>query len=494
MVGSDKQQRFRELHQRAMKAVLPPDERAEYNEAKEQFARSLCAAQGLRLEPGQRARATFRVLVLFKVEVTIDGSIQKAATMDVSVGGFSTLLGVAPATGTELPFKMSPSSKEAISGIAVVAGTVKERTGQLYRISFAFKDLPAGAAERLEEALIDAILARSQTAPLAFMAQGGRSSSSALPVAKPASSPSVPIVRPQSSGTLRPFSVPAEGPHPLPSAPSPPEKPPAPPAENPPPPSLPTDPDKTWDGEPRPGSALADALAATIVASPAESPQKTMPDVAPDAGASSVNAVVSTPPETATSEGSLELPRGSSRFRRLRSSTMLQVVGAGAALVAVVAIGGNLLARHTSAASGAPPPVLAAKPPPPPVVPETASVPAVVRAPEPAAAKAPDPGGRETARAPVLPAREPAPAKAPEPAVAKAPEPAAAPATVPAAGMGTLHVKVAGHRVFVDGRYVGDGPGTFEVKCGARYVRIGSHGTNRPVQVACGGDVVLTKR
>ncbi len=44
----------------------------------------------------------------------------------------------------------------------------------------------------------------------------------------------------------------------------------------------------------------------------------------------------------------------------------------------------------------------------------------------------------------------------------------------------------AGHRVFVDGRVVGDGSKPALLPCGPHQVRIGSAGTNQSVQVACG--------
>ncbi|HEY2512479.1 MAG TPA: PilZ domain-containing protein [Polyangiaceae bacterium] len=468
--GNDRQARFRELHQRAMKGALAAGERGEYDEAKEQFARALCAAQGQRLDPGQRPRSSFRVLVLFKVEVTLEGALQKAATMDVSAGGFSSLLGVAPPVGTETPFKMSPSSKEAISGTAVVVGSAKERTGQLYRVSFAFKELPAASAERLEEALIETVLQRSQTAPTAFLAQGtpGRGSNPSVAVASRASSASMPAVRQQSSGSLRAVSPPSEGTQPVAAAA---ERPPAATPQSSPSSKVPLDPDKTWDGEARPTPALAEAVAATVAARPAPPPERAEPQAAPDAAGHSVQAAFSTPRAKAgTPDAFAPAAVQSPSLTRLRVTWVLRVAAASAALVALVAIGGNVLARHSSAPSSAPANTPAAKPPVP-ASPEIASVASPAKAPEPA------------------------PAKAPEPAPAKAPEPAPVPTAIaaPASSQGTLRVKVAGHRVFVDGRLVGDGPGTFQVKCGAHHVRIGTAGRNRLVEVPCGGESVVAK-
>jgi hypothetical protein len=44
-----------------------------------------------------------------------------------------------------------------------------------------------------------------------------------------------------------------------------------------------------------------------------------------------------------------------------------------------------------------------------------------------------------------------------------------------------------GHRLIVDGRSVGDGPGPYRVRCGAHTVQIGSHGKEQSVDVPCGG-------
>ena len=47
------------------------------------------------------------------------------------------------------------------------------------------------------------------------------------------------------------------------------------------------------------------------------------------------------------------------------------------------------------------------------------------------------------------------------------------------------------HRVFVDGVVVGDGRTPIEVACGRHAVRVGSRGAPRPVDVPCGGDVLV---
>lgn len=49
----------------------------------------------------------------------------------------------------------------------------------------------------------------------------------------------------------------------------------------------------------------------------------------------------------------------------------------------------------------------------------------------------------------------------------------------------------AGHRVFFDGRVLGEPPSPFTVRCGRHEIRIGSKGTPRNVDLPCGGEYAL---
>jgi hypothetical protein len=49
-----------------------------------------------------------------------------------------------------------------------------------------------------------------------------------------------------------------------------------------------------------------------------------------------------------------------------------------------------------------------------------------------------------------------------------------------------------GHRIFVDGRVVGESPSPAVVGCGSHSVQVGSAGTARTVVVPCGGSVRVT--
>jgi hypothetical protein len=170
LAGDDLRTRLRDLHQRAKRGGLTPDEQAEYVEAKDTLSRALGAAQDARLEHGQVPRGSFRAAMVLKVEVTFDEGSHKTATMDVSTGGFSALLGISPSVGTEATFQMSLKGKETLGGTVTVAGAVKERS--LNRLSFAFKNLSGENAARLEDALLDAVLGREGTPPVAFVPPG----------------------------------------------------------------------------------------------------------------------------------------------------------------------------------------------------------------------------------------------------------------------------------------------------------------------------------
>jgi hypothetical protein len=77
------------------------------------------------------------------------------------------------------------------------------------------------------------------------------------------------------------------------------------------------------------------------------------------------------------------------------------------------------------------------------------------------------------------------------------PEPAADPAPSPQpeipSGMGLLKTVGAppGHRIFVDGRAVGQTPRSVLVKCGPVRVKIGSAGHSRDLEVPCGEEVAF---
>ena len=93
----------------------------------------------------------------------------------------------------------------------------------------------------------------------------------------------------------------------------------------------------------------------------------------------------------------------------------------------------------------------------------------------------------------------PSPVRAPPPA---APAPAAATPPFPSelastgATTGDLDTSAARpqHRIWVDGRVVGQTPGVFAVPCGRRAVRLGSGGSLQTVEIPCGGQLKVVDR
>jgi hypothetical protein len=123
-----------------------------------------------------------------------------------------------------------------------------------------------------------------------------------------------------------------------------------------------------------------------------------------------------------------------------------------------------------------------------------------------APARSPDPARVESVHveppkpAPIVHA-EPAPIVHAEPAKAEpaAPEPPkseppkrAAPSSPTEGTLVAPRTKVS-HRVFVDGRVLGETGQSFTVQCGSHTVKIGSQGRRQIVEVPCGGNVELVE-
>jgi hypothetical protein len=89
----------------------------------------------------------------------------------------------------------------------------------------------------------------------------------------------------------------------------------------------------------------------------------------------------------------------------------------------------------------------------------------------------------------------PAPVKAaPVASVARLAAPAA-PVAPPRETTGRLLTDALekGHRIFVDGRFAGEGGAPLVVRCGRHDVRVGSAGRLRSVDVPCGGDLSVAR-
>jgi len=150
---------FRAMHTRFRTGKLEERERAEYFVAREQLARSLLAAQNLTVEPGKTARRSFRVAHSLQLDIQFSAGDKRVPTLDVSVGGLSTVLPSEPNDKEQPGFSLRmPGGLDPIIGRMRLT-SVNKRVGN-YRVSYAFVDMPEREAERLESVLFDLVLSR----------------------------------------------------------------------------------------------------------------------------------------------------------------------------------------------------------------------------------------------------------------------------------------------------------------------------------------------
>lgn len=166
-------------------------------------------------------------------------------------------------------------------------------------------------------------------------------------------------------------------------------------------------------------------------------------------------------------------------------------------------VGAAIVAFCLWSQEGRRPPSVVASPPSPPsrASREPASSPAVA-APSVSALPAPAPNGSAAASGSTsasaasasspLPA-PPATSPGASPRVAR---PAGSDREAAAAGLGDLFMAASagGHRVFVDGRVVGESPASVRVRCGKHEVRVGGNGIAQTVDVPCGGSVIVSPK
>jgi hypothetical protein len=149
--------RFRELHERARRDGLGPGEETTYDALREELARTLLAAQKLALLPGQQARRALRVARALQVDIELGGERHRTVTLDLSTGGFSTLLARPPELGRVVAVSLRLPAAEPIQCQARITD-VKPLPGAA-RVAAQYVDLPAAAVKRLELFVIDAVLA-----------------------------------------------------------------------------------------------------------------------------------------------------------------------------------------------------------------------------------------------------------------------------------------------------------------------------------------------
>ena len=148
--------RFRALHDKDRGASLTPEEREEYRRGRDELARALLAVQRLSLKPGETARQSLRVARALQVDLEwLKGQV-RAVTLDLSVGGFATLMAKAPSQGDEVGCVFRLPGGDALKAKARVASIVVQPTS--VRVAYAFQGLPDEDRDRLERLVFDTVL------------------------------------------------------------------------------------------------------------------------------------------------------------------------------------------------------------------------------------------------------------------------------------------------------------------------------------------------
>ena len=146
-----------QLHQRARRGDLSPDEQAQYARTREELSRAVLLAQQIGPHPGARQRRALRVAQALPVEIQTPGGRVLTVTLDLGGGGFSTVVSEAPPIGTGIGFRLKlRRGYEPLSGAGRVVNAVPQNGST--RMGVAFVDLALADRERLEFVIMDAVL------------------------------------------------------------------------------------------------------------------------------------------------------------------------------------------------------------------------------------------------------------------------------------------------------------------------------------------------
>jgi PilZ domain len=148
---------FRDLHERARKGGLGPDEETTYHAMREELARTMLAAQKISLKPGQVPRRMLRVARALQLDLDVGGVHARSMTLDLSTGGFSTNLARSPSLGDMVEVSLRLPSTEPLVCRARITD-VKPQLGST-RVAAQFVNLPDADQERLELFILDTVIA-----------------------------------------------------------------------------------------------------------------------------------------------------------------------------------------------------------------------------------------------------------------------------------------------------------------------------------------------
>ena len=152
---------FCQMHDRAHRGALTDDQRAEYLAARDELARALLRAQRVSLLAGQSPRRNLRAALALPMVLQLPSGRIPTLTRDISSGGFAATLSTSPGLGVQVPFVLQTArAAPPIVGKARLVALNLE--GSSPRAGFAFDELSAEGAERIELLVFDAVVARLQ--------------------------------------------------------------------------------------------------------------------------------------------------------------------------------------------------------------------------------------------------------------------------------------------------------------------------------------------
>ena len=148
---------FSDLHVRAKQGNLSREQRSEYLRARAELAEALVLSRKTKPYPENDQRRSLRVAQALPVELDGAGGRTLAITLDLSSGGFSTLLPEAPARNAMVAFKLRLGR-----GLAPVAGRARvvntnPQNGSI-RVGFCFDEVAPDDRERVDFVVVDAVL------------------------------------------------------------------------------------------------------------------------------------------------------------------------------------------------------------------------------------------------------------------------------------------------------------------------------------------------
>lgn len=167
MATPDFLREFRTLHEKYKSGAITPAERAQYERGRVQLNSIVMVSQALG-HTGRTLRATLRMAKVLKVEIRPEnGTPMKASTINLSTGGFASLLPMGLRVGQAADFTLflptgAGRTSPMVGRIKVASSRPQTST---FRVSFRFEPLEPAAKDMLDVALIDAVLERFNAMP-----------------------------------------------------------------------------------------------------------------------------------------------------------------------------------------------------------------------------------------------------------------------------------------------------------------------------------------